>query len=108
MKNNNQYCYLNAFMQCLAPISEMRDHYLMQRYTFYKDTSTKKGDLKFSECLYLFYQAMFKENYQVIDIEYLKNIVVKKFISVQQHDSHEFMTYLLSSLQDEETPWEGS
>ena len=25
-----------------------------------------------------------------------------------QHDSHEFMMYLLSSLQDEETPMEGS
>ena len=25
-----------------------------------------------------------------------------------QHDSHEFMMYLLSSLQDEETPLEGS
>ena len=25
-----------------------------------------------------------------------------------QHDSHEFMTYLFSSLQDEETPTEGS
>lgn len=25
-----------------------------------------------------------------------------------QHDSHEFMIYLLSSLQDEETPIEGS
>ena len=35
MRNNSYYCYLNAFMQCLAPITEMRDHYLLQKYANY-------------------------------------------------------------------------
>jgi ubiquitin C-terminal hydrolase len=28
IKNISYYCYLNAFMQCLIPIDEMRNHYL--------------------------------------------------------------------------------
>lgn len=51
---------------------------------------------------------MFKGDQNVVDVNYLKNIVVKKFHPILQHDSHEFMAHLLSSLQDEETPWEGS
>jgi ubiquitin C-terminal hydrolase len=28
IRNISFYCYLNAFVQCLIPIDEMRDHYL--------------------------------------------------------------------------------
>jgi uncharacterized UBP type Zn finger protein len=30
--------------------------------------------------------------------------VSRKFYPVQQHDSHEFLIYMLSNLEDEETP----
>jgi len=35
-------------------------------------------------------------------------VVARKFHPIMQHDSHEFMMYLFGSLQDEETPIEGS
>lgn len=66
-------------MQCLAPITEMRDHYLLQKYASYKDIRTKRDDFNFSNGLYLFYKAMFKGDQRIVDLYYLKNIVIKKF-----------------------------
>jgi ubiquitin C-terminal hydrolase len=45
---------------------------------------------------------------RVIEIKHLKDSVAKKFQPIMQHDSHEFMAFLFGSLQDEETPVEGS
>lgn len=28
LKNNSLYCYMNACLQCLSPISELRDYYI--------------------------------------------------------------------------------
>jgi ubiquitin C-terminal hydrolase len=28
LKNNSLYCYMNACLQCLLPITELRDYYL--------------------------------------------------------------------------------
>ena len=28
IRNISHYCYLNALMQCMVPIDEMRNHYL--------------------------------------------------------------------------------
>jgi len=85
-------------MQCLAPIMEMRDHYLLQKYAAFKDTRTKRDDFNFSNGLYLFYKAMYREDKKIVDVNYLKNIVIKRFHPILQHDSHEFMAYVLSSL----------
>ena len=38
----------------------------------------------------------------------LKEIVRSKFHPILQHDIHEFLTYILSSAQDETTPEKGS
>lgn len=32
LKNNSMYCYLNACMQCLAPIDQLKQHYEAQTY----------------------------------------------------------------------------
>lgn len=56
IRNNNFYCYLNAFIQCLIPIEEMRDHYLSQEYAKYKSVETKRDDFSYSNGLYLVYK----------------------------------------------------
>ena len=65
-------------------------------------------DFQFSNGLYLFFKEAFKSNNKIIEVRYLKNVISKKFHPIMQHDSHEFMSYLFGSLQDEETPIEGS
>jgi uncharacterized UBP type Zn finger protein len=67
-----------------------------------------RDDFSFSNGLYLFYKSVFRQRQKIIEITMLKEVVSKKFHPIMQHDSHEFMTYLLGSLQDEETPIEGS
>lgn len=90
------------------PIDQLRDHYLTQEYAKYKTVSTKRDDFSYSNGLYLFYKSVFKSKQQVIEIKFLKDTVARKFHPIMQHDSHEFMTFMFSSLQDEETPIEGS
>lgn len=85
-------------MQCLTPINEMRDHYLSQTYAKYKNVNTRRDDFSFSNGLYLFYKAAYRSHQRVIEIQFLKDVVSKKFHPIMQHDSHEFMSYLLGSL----------
>jgi|LauGreDrversion4_2_1035121.scaffolds.fasta_scaffold87875_3 ubiquitin C-terminal hydrolase len=61
MKNNRFYCYLNACLQCLAPITEMRNHYLTQTYAGYTELKTLRNNFDYSNGMYLFYKAMFKK-----------------------------------------------
>ena len=67
-----------------------------------------RNDFSFSNALYLFYRHVFKLESKIIDVKYLKDVVARKFPPRMQHDSHEFMMYLFSNLQDEETPVAGS
>ena len=69
---------------------------------------TKRNDFSFSNGLYLFYKHVFKLDSKIIEIKFLKEVVARKFQPIMQHDSHEFMMYLFSNLQDEETPVAGS
>lgn len=32
LENSTYYCYMNACLQCLIPIDELRDHFIMQEY----------------------------------------------------------------------------
>lgn len=70
---------MNAFMQCLAPIDLMRDHYLSQVYSSYKDISTKRESFDFCNSIYLFYKATFRLDDSIIDLDMLKKTVAKKF-----------------------------
>lgn len=78
MKNNRFYCYLNACLQCLAPITEMRDHYLTQTYAGYKELQTLRDNFDYSNGMYLFYKAMFRTQ-GVVDVQHLKTQIIKKF-----------------------------
>lgn len=32
LENNTFFCYMNACLQCLVPIHELRDHFVLQNY----------------------------------------------------------------------------
>lgn len=40
----------------------------------------------------------------VMSPNFIKEEIYRKFSPVYQHDCHEFLTYIMSTLQDEETP----
>ena len=39
----------------------------------------------------------------MIEIKHIKDTVARKFHPIMQHDSHEFLAYVLGTLQEEET-----
>jgi ubiquitin C-terminal hydrolase len=86
IRNNSFYCYLNALMQCMVPIDEMRNHYLTQEYAKYKTITTMRDDFSYSNGLYTFYKNVFKSRQDVIEIRFLKEVVAQRFHPVMQHD----------------------
>ena len=40
LKNNSLYCYMNACLQCLLPITELRDYYLNMEFKRFHDDKT--------------------------------------------------------------------
>jgi len=67
IKNNSMYCYMNACMQCLLPIDELRDHFLRQEYAKYQEVITMSNDFAFCNSFYLFYKAVFRQSKKIVD-----------------------------------------
>lgn len=62
-------------MQCLAPINDLRDHYLSQEYAKYKEITTKRESFDFCNGLYLFFKQGFVLKNNIIEIKHLKDTV---------------------------------
>lgn len=107
LKNNSLYCYMNACLQCLIPISEMRDYYLNTEYRRFHEYTTLSDSNDYSRKI----EEFFKDAYSYdahqekqLNPTGLKNLIRKKFYPTMQHDSHEFLMHVLGALQDEEKP----
>lgn len=100
---------MNACLQCLLPIDELRNHFLQQEYLGYKKRGVdrKRNNFDFCDKFNQFYSMVFtkssKDKKWVLNPE-LKKIVRRSFDPLMQHDSHEFLVYLFEQLQDEQTP----
>ena len=70
----------------------------------------RRKNFEYCQMFNEFYTTVYSKSSQdkkwVINPE-IKKLVRRKFDPVVQHDSHEFMVYLLEQLQDEQTPLEG-
>ena len=102
---------MNACLQCLLPIKELRDHFLKQDYLEYEKLGERRlNDFSYCNNFSKFYYSVFSKSSQekdwVIRPE-LKRLVRRRFEPMAQHDSHEFMIYLLEAIQDEQTPLKG-
>ena len=102
LQNNTFYCYMNACLQCLVPIDELRDYYVTQRYFDVADQGrTRTGNnFDFSDHLNHFYVAVFSSSSRRRSVvrPSLKMLLRQRFDPIQQHDSHEFIVYLLEQL----------
>ena len=103
LENNTFYCYMNACLQCLLPITELRDHYVMQRYWDVVDRGTTRCRNTFDFCnrMHEFFNVVYSKSSRdkrwVIKPS-LKHLLRQRFDPIMQHDSHEFMVYLLEQL----------
>ena len=89
---------MNACLQCLLPIDPLRDHFINKDYLKFNPAQTKRQNFAFCQQFNAFYSLVFskssKQKQWVINPE-LRKLVRKKFDPITQHDSHEFMVYLL-------------
>jgi ubiquitin C-terminal hydrolase len=87
LRNNSLFCYMNACMQCLVPIDELRDHFLKQDYAKFKSVRTARDDFSFCNGFYLFYKGIFKLKNKIVDPSNLRELVSRKFQPIMMHDS---------------------
>lgn len=64
LENNTFYCYMNACLQCLLPITELRDHFVLQRYFEVAENGTTKtrNNFDFSNRLHELYAAVYSKS----------------------------------------------
>lgn len=93
--NPNNYCFMNAALQCLFSISPFADYFLAK--SFRQDAITPT---RFSDAL-----AVVAENYfngsGVVKPEGLWRLCNSRFPGGRQHDLPEFMRYILEELENE-------
>ena len=113
LQNYSYFCYLNSCLQCLLAIEPFRDHFLLSLYKEkFKSTPTLKRvrhTFRLSLAFTSFFSDVWVNNNStnsglVISPNSIKEEIYRKFSPVYQHDCHEFFTYIMSTLQDEETP----
>ena len=107
LKNNSLYCYMNAILQCLMPIEDLRDYYLQRNYKRFDNTKCLSNTFDYSDGMSEFFNEAFDCNARsqvILNPTQLKNLIRRLFYPTMQHDSHEFFIHVLSQLQDEETP----
>ena len=92
--NIGNTCYMNSTLQCLIRLNGF------PRKLSYEINSKTKLTNSFLNI----YKNLLTNNHKTRDIQVFKDIFSKKYIEFKgnrQHDSHEFMNYLLESIHDE-------
>lgn len=64
LENNTFYCYMNACLQCLLPITELRDHFVMQRYYDILERGQTRARNNFDFCnrIHEFYNVIYSKS----------------------------------------------
>jgi ubiquitin C-terminal hydrolase len=92
---------MNACLQCLIAIDEFRDYYINDEWTKWRNTRTVSNSTDYSYNFTDFMNNVFKhdaETCHILNPTGLKNLIRKKFYPSMQHDSHEFLMHVMSSL----------
>jgi len=82
LKNNSLYCYMNACLQCLLPITVLRDYYLNAEFKRFHHATTLSNSNEYSRKMAEFLSGVFAASGQeeeVLNPTGLKNLIRKKF-----------------------------
>jgi len=96
MNNERFYCYMNACIQCLLSFDSLVQYVSQKKYQKALNTKTSKFWWALSEIV-----DFNNSKINPFTPTILRRIAEKFFHPHEQHDSHEFLRYFLSGLQDE-------
>ena len=90
---------MNACLQCLLPIDELRDYFTLKEYLDFDGVPRKKANFEFNAKFHHFFSMVFSKSSSakkqwVLNADF-KRLIKKNFDPLMQHDSHEFLVYLL-------------
>ena len=98
-------CFMNSVVQCLSNTRELRDYLIEGRYLADLNTANPlgfKGEL--AKCFSGIIRKLWSGEYEYFPPRRLKEVIASRsgtFGGYQQHDSHEFMSYLLDGLHED-------
>ena len=98
-------CFMNSVVQCLSNTRELRDYFIEGRYLADINTTNPlgfKGEL--AKCFSGIIRKLWSGEYEYFPPVKLKQVIASRsstFGGYQQHDSHEFMSYLLDGLHED-------
>jgi len=82
LKNNSLYCYMNACLQCLIPIVELRDYFIKNEFNRFANTQTMSNSNDYCRSFNEFYEEVYKiegKSETYLNPTKLKNLIRRKF-----------------------------
>ena len=103
--NIGNSCYMNSVVQCLSNTETLRNYFITRHFS--SDINRRnplgfKGQL--ATCFFEALQNLWSGDLEYFSLKRLKTVVASRgqhFAGYQQHDSHEFMSYLLDGLHED-------
>lgn len=105
LTNQGNTCFMNSVIQCLSNTPELRDYFISGRYLANVNKENPlgfQGDLAMCFCVIL--RKLWSGEYEYFPPKKLKALIAKRskhFDGHSQHDTHEFMSYLLDGLHED-------
>jgi len=96
LSNPSFYCYMNSCLQALMSINQLVDHVTEGKY---KSLATKESIKFWPAMAEVVHASVNREAF--FSPKKLKRLSTMRFNPSEQHDAHEFLTFLLSGMQDE-------
>ena len=105
LSNLGNTCFMNSILQCLSNTPELRDYFISGRYLANINTDNPLGfQGKLAKCFCGILRKLWSGEYDFFSPKRLLEIVAnrsKYFDGNSQHDTHEFMSYLLDGLHED-------
>ena len=105
LTNQGNTCFMNSVIQCFSNTPELRDYFISGRYLA---NINKENPLGFqgelAKCFCLILRKLWSGEYEYFPPKKLKALIAKRskhFDDHSQHDTHEFMSYLLDGLHED-------
>lgn len=103
--NLGNTCFMNSILQCLSNTPELRDYFVSGRYLANINLQNPLGfEGKLAKCFCTILRKLWSGEYANFSPKKLLDIVAKRskyFSGNSQHDTHEFMSYLIDGLHED-------